>query len=105
MVPVQVTFWTTASSPDPVCSRLTVQPGAGTAAPNEKPSGTFRTTFVVLAVSLSVGTTRVNTWVAFASATGGLIRTWANAEPATTSATAATAATDTSFIGLVLSRH
>ena len=70
--PVQVTFWTTALSPDPVCWSCCVQPGAGTNESMPKPFGTVSTIFVVLRFSFSVGTARLYSCNSFASETGGL---------------------------------
>ena len=58
--PVQVTFWITALSPEPVCCRTRFQPGFGTNESIEKPFGTVRTIFVVVSGRFfSVGTARL----------------------------------------------
>ena len=90
---VQVTFWITVSSPEPVDCTSRFQPAAGTNESIEKPSGTVSTTFVVFAFSFSVGTASVKSCPLFASATGGLRWACANAEPAAAAASAAAAVT------------
>ena len=57
--PVQVTFWITASSPEPVCCTCRFQTGVGTNESIENPLGRVSTTFVVVAPSFSVGTARL----------------------------------------------
>ena len=92
--PVQVTFWITALSPEPVCCSTRFQPGLGTNESIEKPDGTVRTIFVVTALSFSVGTARLYSWSSFESETGGLMRACASAAAAKTSAAAHASTSD-----------
>ena len=71
--PVQVTFCTTASSPEPVACTCRFQPaGEGSNESIAKPAGTVSSIVVVVAPSFSVGTESVNCCSTFAFATGGL---------------------------------
>ncbi len=95
--PLQVTFWTTASSPEPVVCALRFQPGAGSNESIAKPSGTVSSICVVVAPSSSVGTESVSCCNTFDLATGGLRIACANALCASTSDTAATVASTTAL--------
>ena len=57
--PVHVTLVMTASSPEPVCCTLRVQPGVGTNESMLKPAGGENSISVVVALSFSVGTASV----------------------------------------------
>ena len=58
--PVQVTFVTTALSPEPVCWTCWCQPaGGGTNESIPNPDGTVSTILVVVRFSFSVGTARL----------------------------------------------
>ena len=93
--PLQVTFWTTFSSPEPVACSERFQPGSGSNESIAKPFGTVSSTCVVVAFASSVGTASVNCWRTFALATGGLRIACADALPASTSETAAAMAITT----------
>ena len=100
--PLQVTFWITRSSPEPVADSSRFQPGEGSNESIEKPSGTVSSISVVVAPSSSVGTESVNCWSTFDLATGGLMIACAEAAPASTSVrTAAPAAARANLIGLL----
>src|SRR5215831_2644989 len=80
--PLQVTFWITASSPDPVCCTCRAQPGAGAKESIAKPEGGVNSIVVVFEFASSVGTASVKSWSSFASATGGLTSACAKAPAA-----------------------
>src|SRR5207248_11526680 len=63
---------TTAFSPLPVWCSVRRQPGLGANESIEKPLGTVITTFVVNALSFSVGTARLYSWSRPLSETDGL---------------------------------
>src|SRR5204863_661927 len=84
--PVQVTFWITALSPEPVCCRTRCHPGLGTNESIPKPCGTVSTIFVVVRLLFSVGTARLYNCSAFDSETAGLTRACADAAETNTSA-------------------
>ena len=91
--PVQVTFWTTASSPGAGLLHLRFQPGDGTKESIAKPGGSVSSIFVVVASSFSVGTASVKTCPCLRLDTGGLTRACAEA-PAPTGASAARPSND-----------
>ena len=103
--PLQVTFWITFSSPEPVACSERFQPGEGSNESIAKPSGTVSSTSVVAAPSSSVGTASVNCCSTFALATGGLRVACANADWASTSDPAAAAAMATARFIRLLSRR
>ena len=70
--PLQVTFWITFSSPEPVACSVRFQPGDGSKESIAKPSGTVSSICVVVAPSSSVGTESVNCCDTLDLATGGL---------------------------------
>src|SRR5207253_7473369 len=76
--PLQVTFSTVVLSPVPLVCVWRFQPGAGTNESIEKPLGGVSSTIVVVALSFSVGTARLNSCRFFANATDGLIAAWAS---------------------------
>src|SRR5205085_3831094 len=84
--PVQVTFWTIASSPEPFDWPMRFHPGAGTKESIAKPDGTVSSTDVVVRFAFSVGTSRPNSWRCFESTTVGLISACAQATLVKTSA-------------------
>ena len=57
--PVQVTFCTTALSPEPCCTSTRCHPGSGTNESIEKLLGTVSTILFVVTPSFSVGTARL----------------------------------------------
>ena len=83
--PVQVTFWITAFSPEPVSWSCRFQPTAGTNESMPKPLGGVSSTFVVVRPSFSVGTASVNSCAVFDFVTGGLISACARADEANAS--------------------
>ena len=74
-----MTFVITASSPDPVCCTLRVQPGDGTNESMLKPAGGENSICVVAASSFSVGTASVYSSSVLATPTAGLTLACANA--------------------------
>ena len=91
--PVQVTFVTTALSPDPVDSTSRCQPGDGTNESIEKPLGGVNSIFVVAELASSVGTARLKSWAVFESDDGRADPCVGRRAAATTSAAAATSPT------------
>ena len=96
--PLQVTFWTTVSSPEPVDCSVRFQPGEGSNESTAKPLGTVSSICVVVEFASSVGTESVNCCRTFDLATGGLRIACANAVCASTSDTAATVASTTALL-------
>src|SRR5205085_11990605 len=90
--PLQVTFWITAFSPEPVCWSCRFHPVAGLKESIPKPLGGVNSIFVVVAPSFSVGTASVKSCRVFDLVTGGLISACAQALEATVRPTAAAAA-------------
>src|SRR4029077_16192766 len=83
--PLQVSFWTTASSPEPCDLTARCQPGGGGATESMlKPSGGVRTIFIVVAFSFSVGTARLNSCRSPDSEIAGLTIACAEAPAANT---------------------
>ena len=81
--PVQVTFWTTALSPEPLlCTCIFQGAGAGSNESIEKPLGTVSSIVDVVRFAFSVGTESVNCCSAFAFATVGLMIACADAAAA-----------------------
>src|SRR6266576_2601396 len=99
--PDHVTCSIFVSSPEPVDFTSRVQPGDGTNESIAKPSGGVSSTFVVVALSFSVGTASVKSWPWLVSATAGLSSACATAPAAVTSAPPSAATkTPKRYIGL-----
>ena len=90
--PIQVTFWITAFSPEPVCWSRRFHPVSETNESMPKPLGSVSSIFVVVRRSFSVGTASVNSCRVLDLVTGGLISACAQALETTVRPAAATAA-------------